>query len=306
MVQEQMNVKGIAVREGTSRNGITYTKEELLPFSKTIKNKPILKDHESRTDNTIGKLTSGGSDDGGKTVFYEGWVKEDGTGILEKIDDGRASEVSIGAHVEKIVEEENGGLLAVGLTCMEISTTPTPGVIGTSLTQALENIGKGKTAVIAENFNIHDSGSNDSEVIEKNAEEDTKMGDEEPKVEEPVVEEPKTEEPVVEEPVVEEPAKEEPAKEEPVVEEPKAEESHKVKIEVDSSGLDEALVKAEKLSNLKNKLNEKVKKVDNTKGKIVKDDVKEEKVISDYVVEQCSYGEGASIWKNPKDDGSYL
>ena len=83
-----IKVNGVAVREGISRNRIKYTAEALSKFSSTLANKPILKDHDARVDNTIGLVTQSHTVDGGKSVRYEGWVKEDGTNVIERIKDG--------------------------------------------------------------------------------------------------------------------------------------------------------------------------------------------------------------------------
>lgn len=287
---DTMNIKGIAIRPGVSRNGITYGKEELDKFSLTMKGKPILIDHQSGDiSKNVGLLQKSVSSNG--VVNYEGWVKEHSSGLFERIQDGRLKNVSIGAAVERIVEDDKGNLIAEGMECMELSIVSCPGVKGTSLQQALST--EGKMPAISESFDINENM------------EDNTMVNEEPKVEEPVVEEPKVVEPVAEEPVVEEPVVEEPVTEEPA--EVKKEES--IKINVDSSDLDEALKKVAELTKAKESLKEKVKKVEdikeNTKGKVVKEGIKEEKVVSTITVEQCSYGEGVSLWKEPSEDGSY-
>jgi len=132
---KKINIEGIAIREGISRNKIMYNAKELEKFAPTLTGKPILKDHVSETDNTIGKITSSESVDGGKAVHYKGWIKEDGTGIIDRIEDGRISEVSIGAIAGKLVKEKKTDdfMVAEDLVGLELSTTPTPGVIGTSL-----------------------------------------------------------------------------------------------------------------------------------------------------------------------------
>lgn len=137
----KIKVSGIAVREGTSRNGVYYSAEELDKFSPTMINKPMLKDHEAKTDNVIGKVTNSFSSDGGKAVMFEGWVKEDGTGIIDKIKDGRISEVSISAMCGQLVKESEDSdiLIARDMTCMELSTTPTPGVQGTNISQMIDS-----------------------------------------------------------------------------------------------------------------------------------------------------------------------
>jgi len=146
MITEKISVGGIAVRPGISLNGINYTVEELNKFGPTMKNKPILKDHRSETDNTIGLIEDAESNGKG-VISWAGWIKEDGSGISEKLNDGRVKEVSIGAFVEKLVRENDDDeyMTAIGIHSMELSTTPTPAVKGTSIKQTLESIKNKKT-----------------------------------------------------------------------------------------------------------------------------------------------------------------
>ena len=134
-MSKRLLVNGIAIVEGTSRNGITYTKEELHKFAPTLTGRPILKDHQALTDKTIGLVEKSDSLEQGKRVSYSGWVKEDGTNIVEKIKDGRIKEVSIGAIAGKLIKEneDDEQIYAQDLVALELSLTPTPGVIGTSL-----------------------------------------------------------------------------------------------------------------------------------------------------------------------------
>lgn len=145
MIMNKVNVGGVAIVPGISKNGVLYTVEVLNEFAPTLNGRPILKDHRSETDNTIGLVTSSGSNGAG-VVSYNGWIKEDGTKILEKIGDGRIKEVSIGAFAETVLyDEELEVYIVEGLEAMELSTTPTPAVKGTSLRQTLEDINIKKT-----------------------------------------------------------------------------------------------------------------------------------------------------------------
>ena len=147
-----MNISGVAVRAGVSRNNIKYLPEELKSFAPTLSNRPILKDHDARVDNSIGLVTKAFSNNGGEAVNYSGWIKEDGTGVTEKIKDGRIKEVSIGAMATRLVKESDDSdiLIAQGLIGLELSLTPTPGVMGTSITHTLENLRNGKKGMIIE------------------------------------------------------------------------------------------------------------------------------------------------------------
>ena len=156
--QEKINVAGIAVKSGISRNKIKYTDEELQKFAPTLQNKPILKDHNATVDNAVGLVTKTESQPG--VVPYQGWVKEDGTGIIEKIKDKRVKEVSIGAIAGKLVKEEDDSdfVIAQDLYGLELSLTPVPGVMGTSISQTLEAIKLGnKPKPIIENVSLFEA-----------------------------------------------------------------------------------------------------------------------------------------------------
>ena len=140
---KKLNVKGVAVRSGVSRNGYKYVPQELAPYAPTLKSRPIMKDHLGTVDSTVGLVTNSYSSDEGESVVFEGWIKEDSSGTLEKIEDERIKEVSIGAIASRIVKESEDSeeLIPRGLTAVELSLTPIPGVIGTSISQAItENL----------------------------------------------------------------------------------------------------------------------------------------------------------------------
>ena len=130
---DKIDVQGIAVVEGLSRNGIFYQAEELMKFTPTLKGKPILKDHNAITDNVIGKITKTYFMNG--MVFFDGWIKNDDKNIIDKINDGRISEVSIGAIVDKLVKEKSDDefTIAKGMTGVELSLVVVPGVVGTKI-----------------------------------------------------------------------------------------------------------------------------------------------------------------------------
>lgn len=150
--ENSIRISGIAIKAGISRNRIKYTNEELMKFAGTLANKPILKDHNATVDNAVGLITESYTLNDGETVDYRGWVKEDGTNLLEKINDKRIKEVSIGAIAGRLVKESDDSdiMIAQDLHGLELSLTPVPGIIGTSLHQTLENIKQGKKAFVVE------------------------------------------------------------------------------------------------------------------------------------------------------------
>jgi len=283
---DKINIRGIAIRPGVSKNGIMYTKEELNNFAATMIGRPILKDHRGETDNTIGLVTHA-STKGDGVVFYNGWVKEDGTGLVEKINDGRIKEVSVGAFAKRIVKENDDDefCTAVGLEGMELSTTPIPAVRGTSFEQALASMKEGKgLPTIYENFDVQINTLKESTDLKDKILEEIQMED-------------KDKAPLQEAAPVA-PVKAEAAT---VIEEKRT-----IKVDVDTSKLDEAISKAEKLGELRTKLSETEKSTEaKTKGKVVteKTEVKEE---NKFVVEASELGTGYSFYSIPKSDGSLL
>ena len=155
MTSKQITVEGVAIKSGVSRNGILYTKEELGKTFKELANKPLLKDHNATVDNTIGRTTHASFDDKTESVMFKGWIKDES--VIEKIQDGRINEVSIGAVVDEVVKESEDAPyeMANGVHYLELSVTPTPGVVGTSIaTVTAPRLGE--HVMIVENVNtIH-------------------------------------------------------------------------------------------------------------------------------------------------------
>jgi len=119
-------IRGNAIHATTTRNGITYTAEELEPSAMSLRNKPILKDHKNEVEAIVGRTTN--------NVFFsteEGAVKFEGrimdTKIKEMIRDGRISSVSVGAMVKELYEDEaNNKVVAKGIDFVEISLVAVP------------------------------------------------------------------------------------------------------------------------------------------------------------------------------------
>jgi len=274
-MENKFSVCGTAVKPGISKNGVKYTKEECDNFSGSFKGKPILKDHIGMVDNTVGKITSSESVDG--KVNYKGWIKEDGTGLIEKIEDERICEVSIGGFCKQLVKENDDDeyVTAVGLEAMELSLTPVPANAGTSLKLALESIEQHKADESVKVLSIMEKFDFTEE--------------------EKILEVGKMVEDIKVEPIAE--------KKEPVLE------KVSYKVDVDSSSLDSAIAKAKELGSLQEKLKTtpiKEEAIAPMHGKIVKTEVVAEKSEPSFVVESTLKGNGFSLWQHPKADGSLL
>lgn len=139
----KITIKGIAIRSGTSKNGHKFLPEELTKASERSQGKtfPLIKDHEAKTDNTIGRVSFGLATtdaDGTVMVPYTGFAIEDGTHITTRILEGAINEVSIGAYADRMVKESEDSTeeIPIGIHYAELSTTPVPAVENTQLTKA--------------------------------------------------------------------------------------------------------------------------------------------------------------------------
>ena len=55
--KKRIKIKGTAINETTTRNGVTYLAEELSVSANSLRNKPILKDHNNSIDSIVGRTT---------------------------------------------------------------------------------------------------------------------------------------------------------------------------------------------------------------------------------------------------------
>lgn len=137
----KISIEGVAVRTGTSLNNHLFISDELEKGFQSLNGKPILKDHQSTVDNSVGKVTNVGfvkESNGESYITMSGFVLEDEKKTIEKIETGIISEVSIGAYAEQMLKEseESDIVIPIGLHFMEVSLTPTPAVKGTSIARA--------------------------------------------------------------------------------------------------------------------------------------------------------------------------
>ena len=81
-------IRGIAINETTTRNGITYTASELESAAPTFRNKPMMIDHSSSIKDIVGRTTENVMYNPAKrAIEFEGRIMDNQ--IKEKI--GRAS-----------------------------------------------------------------------------------------------------------------------------------------------------------------------------------------------------------------------
>ena len=114
-------IRGVAINSTTTRNGITYNAEELESAAPSFRNKPIMVDHSGDVKDIVGRTTENVNFNSmNKSIDFEGRIMD--SKIKEMINDGRITDVSIGAKVDDIIEDTKAGTItAVGLEGLEIS-----------------------------------------------------------------------------------------------------------------------------------------------------------------------------------------
>jgi len=162
---DEFIIKGIAINETTTRNGITYVASELEQAAPSFRNKPILVDHSASINDIVGRTTENVVFNSiTKAIEFEGRIMD--KKIKEMINDGRITDVSIGAKVNDLVEnKEDGSITAVGLEGLELSLVAVPGDPGAGLANAL-----------SESFKIKEMQMNGNEVDLAGGEKGTEEG----------------------------------------------------------------------------------------------------------------------------------
>jgi hypothetical protein len=149
-------VRGAAINECVTRNGVMYTKEELTSSARSLCDKPILKDHTNSVDSIVGRTTQNGFYDAvNNCVAFEGRIID--KKMQEMINDGRITNVSVGAMVRDLCKEEIDGesyLVAKGIDFVELSLVAVP---------ADPNAGFAKA--IMESFELKEKETKDSSII---------------------------------------------------------------------------------------------------------------------------------------------
>jgi len=270
-IGDDFMIKGIAINETTTRNGIKYIASELDKAAASFRNKPILLDHVNSVKNIVGRTTENVVFDFEKKgITFEAKIMD--KEIQKMINDGRIQEVSIGASVKDLVEsEEDNSKTAIGLEGMEISLVAVPGDPGASLAMAMDNSFQIREALESQEDFIDDL---ELESIKLNGGID--MAEQNEQKEQLEV---KTE-----------------------VEAIKPTEE-KINVNVDMSGVQNQIAELSKqiAEMLKVKEQESEEEpTDETKGEVVSDEEKEEPEVAEegYVVEQAETGKGFSIWRD--------
>jgi len=168
--QEEFLINGTAINACTTRNGVKYTAEELKPSAKSLRNKPVLKDHNNSVDSIVGRTTDKVkfNDMEQKLDFQAKIIDKD---MQEKIAQGLITNVSVGAMVKNLKREEDKdgnlvSMVAQGIDFVEISLVAVPADANADFTMA-----------IAESFNLKELEEKVNQIHENVVEEATKIID---------------------------------------------------------------------------------------------------------------------------------
>jgi len=138
-VDGNFTIKGVAITETTTSNGHTFIAEELSKSASTLINVPLLKDHENRVDNIVGRVTGAHFDEMSKSIPFKAIVKD--ARMKQMIQDGLINSVSVGAHVNPadIEEGEDGNIISYNITFKELSLVAVPADSAATFAVALNN-----------------------------------------------------------------------------------------------------------------------------------------------------------------------
>ncbi len=146
-VDNDFLIKGTAINETTTRNGIKYIAKELEKAAPSFRSKPILLDHENSVRNIVGRTTENVNFNPMKgSIEFEAKIMD--KEIQNMINDGRITDVSIGASVEDLEEGEDGTVTALGLEGLELSLVAVPGDPGANIANALAESFKMKKEIL--------------------------------------------------------------------------------------------------------------------------------------------------------------
>ena len=203
-----LDIQGIAINAGVTRNNVNYKEEELQVASKSLIGVPIMKNHSSKVEDIVGRVTASAYDEGNKRITYAGRIMD--MQSIQMIKDGRINQVSVRTKYNNMVEDEDneGVVIVEGLEFLELSEVAIAGDPKATLDfnsvvrEDYDKKIKKECDIMADKVEAQEDLKTRLEALEaKNKELATKI--EELEKPEEVIEEPKKEEEVVEKPVEE-------------------------------------------------------------------------------------------------------
>jgi hypothetical protein len=169
-------IQGTAINATLTRNGVKFTEEELEKSAQSLRNKPLLKDHNNSVDSIVGKTTNNVFyDSTSKCVKFEAEVIDEG--CKSKIKAGLIGAVSVGCMVSQMDEEEDC-VVAKGIDFVELSLVAVPADpnagIQTAISCSLQDKKKAtvtpKPEKVEEKIEIKMEATNEKQTVEQKVE----------------------------------------------------------------------------------------------------------------------------------------
>lgn len=126
--KKEFTISGEAIHAITTRNGHTFTVQELQSSARTLQNKPLLKDHINSVDHIVGRVKKASWNAAKRSIDFVARVTD--KNMQEKIASGDVVNVSVGAMVDDVeeVEGKDGSYTYTlkGVTFLELSLVAVP------------------------------------------------------------------------------------------------------------------------------------------------------------------------------------
>lgn len=172
---DEFLIKGVAINETVTRNGVQYKAEELSKSAHTLSGRPLLKDHTNSVDAIVGKVVQGNWNEMGKNINFSAMVKD--AKMRELIKEGMLASVSVGAMVKELNQEknaegeENQFYTARGIEFVELSLVAVPADPNAGFAKAMMEKFDLKEIIPVEKANVAESKSKTKDEAKKMAEE---------------------------------------------------------------------------------------------------------------------------------------
>lgn len=127
--EEEFTIEGIAINVTTTDNGHKFLEEELKKSAKSLTNRPLLSDHDTKLKSMVGRVIVSEFSETDKAVFFRAKINDTEQGKLAKqlIKSGDLNTVSVGAVVESFEENEDENTFTPkGIKFKELSLVATP------------------------------------------------------------------------------------------------------------------------------------------------------------------------------------
>ena len=131
-------ISGVAINATTTRNGHVFLAEELQKSAKTLRNKPLLKDHNNSVESIVGRVTNNVSFNNEKEqVLFDARVMD--KVMQEKISQGLIDSVSVGAIVKEVEYDDKDETKEIlrGIEFLELSLVAIPADKGATFATAI-------------------------------------------------------------------------------------------------------------------------------------------------------------------------